>query len=262
MAHGFGAQRDFALEPFARVFANAGMAVLLFDYRGFGDSEGLPRQWVSPRRHIQDYHSALAYVRSLADIDANKLGLWGTSFSGGHVLVVAAQDQRIQAVSSMVPFVSGPASLGRVPGKTLLQLSWAGIRDWVQAISGGPAYQLPIVGRPGELAMMSSPESYPGYMSMVPKGTSWRNETPARIALAAGLYMPFRFASQVACPTLIVAGKQDSLVPLDSIRSTAEKIPQCRLEELDCNHFAPYSGEWFEKAAEIQRQFLVQHLLA
>jgi fermentation-respiration switch protein FrsA (DUF1100 family) len=261
MAHGFGAQRDFALPAFAKIFAGAGMAVFLFDYRCFGDSEGLPRQWVSPRRHVQDYHAALAHVRSLPNIDRARLGLWGTSFSGGHVLVVAAQDQRIRAVSSMVPFVSGPASLGRVPGKILLKLTWGGIRDWLQVLSGGPAYELPIVGQPGELAMMSSPESYSGYMSMVPQGTTWRNLTPARIALAAGLYMPYRYAAQVSCPTLIVAGRKDSLVPLDSIRSAAAGIDQCKLEELECNHFQPYQGDWFEKVSEIQRQFLVRELV-
>ena len=261
MAHGFGAQRDFSLPPFAQVFANAGMAVFLFDYRGFGDSEGLPRQWVSPRRHVQDYHAALAHVRSCDNIDKRRLGLWGTSFSGGHVLVVAAQDRDIKAVSCMVPFVSGPASLGRMPPATLLKLTWAGIRDWLQALSGGPVHQLPIVGKPQELAMMTSPESYPGYMAMVPGNTDWRNETPARIALAAGLYMPARFASQVNCPVLMVAGRQDSLIPLRSIRKTAARIPDCVLEELECNHFQPYQGEFFEQVSQIQCRFLVQELV-
>lgn len=261
MAHGFGAQRDFALPPFARVFAEAGMAVFLFDYRGFGDSEGLPRQWVSPRRHIQDFHAALAHVRACDDIDKRRLGLWGTSFSGGHVLVVAAQDRDIKVVSSMVPFVSGPASLGRIPPSALLKLTWAGVRDWLQSLSGGPVHQLPIVGQPGDLAMMSTPESYAGYMAMVPAETGWRNETPARIALAAGLYMPARFASQVNCPTLIVAGRQDSLIPLESIRKTAASISNCTLEELDCGHFEPYQGEFFKTVSQIQSRFLVQVLV-
>ncbi len=262
MAHGFAAQRDFALEPFARALVSAGMAVFVFDYRGFGDSDGLPRQWVSPRRHIQDYHAALAHVRSMAEIDKQRLGLWGTSFSGGHVLVVAAQDQRIKAVSSMVPFVNGPASLRRIPIVELLKMTWAGIRDWLQIASGGPTYQLPVIGKPDELAMMNTPDSYLGYLDMIPEGSDWRNETPARIALSAGFYMPSRFASQVNCPTLVVAGKQDSLVPLESIRKTAGNIPQCDLEILDCRHFEPYQGELLEKVSRMQAHFMAEHLLA
>lgn len=262
MAHGFGAQRDFALQSFARALVEAGMAVFVFDYRGFGDSDGLPRHWVSPRRHIQDYHAALSHVRSLDEIDNQRIGLWGTSFSGGHVLVVAAQDQRIKAVSSMVPFVNGPASLRRMPIPELLKLTWAGIRDWLQVISGGPSYLLPIVGKPGELSMMNTRDSYRGYLDMIPQGSAWRNETPARIALSAGFYMPSRFASQVNCPTLVVAGKKDSLVPLESIRKTAGDIPSCDLEVLDCGHFEPYQGEMLEKVSQIQAHFMAGELLA
>ncbi len=91
--------------------------------------------------------------------------------------------------------------------------------------------------------------------------TDWRNETPARIALAAGLYMPARFASQVNCPVLIVAGRQDSLIPLRSIRKAAARISDCVLEELECNHFQPYQGEFFEQVSQIQCRFLVQELV-
>lgn len=261
MAHGFAAQRDFALEPFARALVSSGMAVFRFDYRGFGDSDGLPRHLVSPRRHIQDFHAALAHVRSLDQVDKQRLGLWGTSFSGGHVLVVAAQDQRIKAVSSMVPFVNGPASLRRFPVGELLKLTWAGIRDWLQVASGGPAYHLPVVGRPGELAMMNTRESYEGYLGMMPEGSAWRNETPARIALAAGFYMPSRFASRVNCPTLMVAGKKDSLVPLENIRKTAGNMPSCDLEILECGHFDPYQGELMEKVSRMQAHFMAGELL-
>ena len=261
MAHGFAAQRDFALEPFARALVSSGMAVFLFDYRGFGDSDGLPRHLVSPRRHIQDFHAALAHVRSLDQVDKQRLGLWGTSFSGGHVLVVAAQDQRIKAVSSMVPFVNGPASLRRFPIGELLKLTWAGIRDWLQVASGGPAYHLPVVGRPGELAMMNTRESYEGYLGMMPEGSTWRNETPARIALAAGFYMPSRFAPRVNCPTLMVAGKKDSLIPLENIRKTAGNMPSCDLEILECGHFDPYQGELMEKVSRMQAYFMAGELL-
>jgi len=107
MAHGFAAERSFGLPAFAERFAEKGLAVLLFDYRNFGDSEGEPRNLVSPKRHLEDWRAAIAHARSLEAVDGTRLGLWGTSFSGGHVLVSAARDKGVRAVVAQVPFVDG-----------------------------------------------------------------------------------------------------------------------------------------------------------
>ncbi|CAM9559813.1 unnamed protein product [Choristocarpus tenellus] len=95
LAHGMGAQKDFGLPTYAEAFANRGLASFVFDYRSFGGSDGMPRHLVHPWKHIQDYQSALAHVRSSGldgRVDTSRLGLWGTSFAGGHVLEVAATD--------------------------------------------------------------------------------------------------------------------------------------------------------------------------
>src|SRR6267378_3316004 len=102
MAHGVGATKDMFLEPIARRFAGAGLAVLLFDYRSFGASGGEPRQRVFPRDQIEDYRSALTWLSLQHQVDANRLGIWGTSFGGGTVLHVAAYDPRVKAVVSQV----------------------------------------------------------------------------------------------------------------------------------------------------------------
>src|SRR6266550_5893250 len=102
MAHGLGAVKEMYLEPFARRFAEAGIAALLFDYRGFGASGGEPRQRIFPRDQIEDYRSALTWLSLQPEIDADRLGVWGSSFSGGHVLHVAAYDPRVKAVVSQV----------------------------------------------------------------------------------------------------------------------------------------------------------------
>ncbi len=90
------------LEPFARRFAQAGIAALVFDYRYLGASGGEPRQRIHPRDQIEDYRSALTWLSLQPEIDADRLGVWGTSFSGGHVLHVAAHDPRVKAVVSQV----------------------------------------------------------------------------------------------------------------------------------------------------------------
>ena len=111
MAHGFGATRDSGLLPFAERFAEAGTDVLLFDYRGFGTSEGTPRQHVSHRRHRQDYHAAIAYARNLDGVDPERIVAWGSSYSGGHVVAVAAADPRVAAVISQGAAMDGFGSL-------------------------------------------------------------------------------------------------------------------------------------------------------
>jgi len=115
MAHGFGAERTFRLPAFAERFVARGLAVFLFDYRGFGASDGAPRQWVSPRRHLEDWLAAVEHVKGLASVDPGRLALWGTSFGGGHVLVVAARTPGITAVVAQVPLLDGlaVAALGR-----------------------------------------------------------------------------------------------------------------------------------------------------
>ena len=83
MGHGFGATRDAGLLPFAERFAAAGVDVLVFDYRGFGTSEGTPRQDVDHRRHREDYHAAIAAARAHDGVDPDRIVLWGSSYSGG-----------------------------------------------------------------------------------------------------------------------------------------------------------------------------------
>lgn len=102
-----GAQKDMGLHNYASRFAAAGLAVFVFDYRTFGGSDGEPRNWISPRRHLQDWRAALKHVtETLAPagvLDGSKVALWGTSFGGGHALVMAGEMQdKVSAVVAQV----------------------------------------------------------------------------------------------------------------------------------------------------------------
>jgi len=255
MAHGFGAIRAAGLYAFAERFVKAGYAVFLFDYRGFGDSEGEPRHWVSPRRHLQDWKAALVHVRKLPQVDASRLVLWGSSFSGGHVLQTAAEDGGVAAVIAQVPHVSGLASVSKVPLASLVKLSVAALRDVAGSLVGRPHYSR-IVGKPGELAAMSSAESWDGYMALFPEGARWENKVLSRIFLELPLYSPGRFASRVKAPTLVVAGRQDSVTPPKAAQRAAARLPQGEFELLDSNHFQPYVDAMFEKNIGLQLSFL------
>ena len=261
MAHGFGAQRDFGLEPYAEVFARRGLAVFLFDYRNFGASEGKPRNLVNPWRHLRDWRAAISYVRSLKEVDGSRLALWGSSYSGGHVIVTASRDEGVAAIAAQVPFVDGVSSATYTGFKHAWQATAAGLKDLARALTFREPYRVPIVSDPKTFGIMNTPESEPGYMSIVPEGTDWRNECPARAVLELLLYRPIGRAREVRCPALVIMGERDSLIKPGAVERAASRMREVTLVHLPVGHFDVYTGEWFDKVSGLQADFFARHLL-
>ncbi len=259
MAHGFAAERGFRLPAFAERFVAAGYAAFLFDYRNFGDSEGQPRHWVDPWRHHQDWRAALAYVQTLPGIDLDRIVLWGSSFSGGHVLQIASERPRIAAVISQVPHVDGLATLRQMPLGQVIKGTVAGLRDTVGRLFGRPHY-VPVVGRPGSFAAMTTPETYDGWYAIVPEDSAWENRVLGRAFLGVPLFSPIRRAPRIAVPTLVIAGKDDSITPPAAAERTAARIPDAEFHCLDTNHFGPYVDPVFETNIALQLDFLQRRL--
>lgn len=143
MAHGLGGTRKMRLTAFAERFVAAGYACLVFDYRHFGDSEGQPRQLLDINRQLEDWKAAIAYARQLLGIDHSKIILWGSSFSGGHVLATAAQDANIRAVISQCPFTDGLSSSLVMDPVTSLKLTTLALRDRIGAVLGNEPVMVP-----------------------------------------------------------------------------------------------------------------------
>ncbi len=114
MSHGFSGVMDMGLQPYAEAFQAAGLACLVYDHRNFGDSDGDVRQEVDPWQQIRDMRDVIGHARNRADVDENRIGLWGTSYSGGHVLVIGAVDRRVKCVVSQVPVTSGSGAIERM----------------------------------------------------------------------------------------------------------------------------------------------------
>jgi dipeptidyl aminopeptidase/acylaminoacyl peptidase len=110
MAHGFSATRFHGIDPVARAFAEAGFVVLLHNHRNFGGSGGEPRHDIDHWRQIEDWRQAISYLESLDYVDPKRIGVWGTSFSGGHAILLGATDRRLKAVVTQVPTIDGFAS--------------------------------------------------------------------------------------------------------------------------------------------------------
>lgn len=262
MAHGFGGTRDAGLEAFAECFADAGLHVLLFDYRHFGASEGEPRQLVSIGRQQADWHAAIAHARELEGVDGERIGLWGTSFSGGHVVAVAAADPEVAAISSQVPMLDGMATLRALIRNAgigpVARVSLAGLRDQAAAMAGAGPVTLPIVGAPGELAAMSTPDALPGYTAITPP--DWVNRFCARVMLGLANYRPIRAARRLRCPALFIGCTRDAITPPEPTRRAAQLAPDAELLELDMGHFDIYVGEGFARASSAQRDFFLKRL--
>lgn len=97
MAHGFSAPKEALLANFADRFAAAGFVVTVFDYRFLGASEGEPRGQIIPSQQIDDYRNAITWTQMQKEVDPNRIGIWGTSYSGAHVLHLGAFDRRVKA---------------------------------------------------------------------------------------------------------------------------------------------------------------------
>lgn len=192
MAHGLGGVREMRLDAFAERFADAGYACLVFDYRHFGASDGQPRQLLSVRRQRQDWAAAVAFARTLPGVDAARTVLWGSSFSGGHVIAVGAADPTVAAVVSQCPYTDGLASSLAVAPLTSLRVTLRALRDLVGSWLGRRPRSIPLAGEPGTVALMTAPDAVPGYLALVEEDSTFRNEVAARVALEIAFGGPGR----------------------------------------------------------------------
>jgi len=116
MAGGWCYVKEIVMPHYADFFVKAGLAALLFDYRRFGESEGEPRQHINPWDQIEDYKNAISFAETLPEVDPNRIGIWGISYSGGHVLIVGATDPRVKCIVSTIPVVHGFETQKQVHG--------------------------------------------------------------------------------------------------------------------------------------------------
>lgn len=260
MGHGFGGTRDAGLPAYAQRFSAAGLHVIIFDYRHFGGSDGEPRQLISIKKQLEDWRAAAAFARDMEGVDPSRVALWGSSFSGGHVVETAFHDRRVAAVIAQCPVLDGISVLraymryaGNASG---VRLSIAALRDKYHSLIKHSPVMLPIVAPPGTLAFLSSADAEPGYRAIAPAG--WRNETAARIALEMPFYRPIRHIYDLSCPQLLQFCNRDLIAPQPQIDLTRQARGRRNIvvRTYDCGHFDLYQGQWFEQAIDGQIAFL------
>jgi uncharacterized protein len=261
MAHGWSGVREQRLDAYAERFAAAGLAALVFDYRNFGASEGEPRDLIDIRRQLEDWAAAISFARSLPGVNCERIALWGSSFSGGHVLTTAARDHRLAAVVSQVPFIDGLKNLGFYGLRQTLMLTREGLRDALGAFRGRPPHMIASVGPPGSVAVMTSPDADPGFRAIDPAASNWHNEASARALLTVSAYRPGRKVGEIRAPVLYCVGDKDAVTPPGPAIDAAHRTPSSELRRYPIGHFDIYIGEWFERAVADQVDFFERTLL-
>ena len=271
MAHGFSATIAMCLDEFASFFRDAGFAVLLYDHRNLGFSDGEPRGEINPWAQTRDYRLALTWLGAREEVDAERLAVWGSSFSGGEVLVLGAVDERIKAVVANVPMAGMPGvdySDNQAAFETmraqLLDESGEGLAD--KAV--GPPLELAVVEDDASerSVFLAQPESKDWFLRTGGRdGSGWRNEVTLVNAFSATPNFDPAVCAEFISPTplLMVVASNDTLCPTKpSLETFARAREPKRLEMVEGHHFSDYEGASFEQVATVMRDFLKEHLEA
>ncbi|MBO0717660.1 MAG: alpha/beta fold hydrolase, partial [Rhizobiales bacterium] len=249
MAHGLTGTRRDRLGAFAERFAAAGIAALVFDYRGFGDSTGEPDLF-EPSRQLDDWRAAIAFARSLPDIDAGRVATFGSSLGGGNALAAAAEDPRVAAAISQVPFLDRDSQTYAKPQNVVEEMKAA----------AAEGRYLAAVGQPHEAAFISAPGAEVGWRRVVAIGeqSRWRNRCSAAWLLGPP-YSPIQHAASLHCPWLVCIAADDQVAKPGPAIEAARQAPKGELRIID--HFDIYDGPPHEAVVADEIEFLHRHLL-
>lgn len=266
MAHGFSAVKEMYLDKFAEHFAANGLAALVFDNRNFGASDGKVRQEIDPWQQVRDYRDAITFAETLPQTDADRIGIWGSSYSGAHVIVVGALDRRVKCVSSQVPLISGHENARRLIRADFIEGFQKALEADRRARYRGEAPgMVPVVAEnPLGPAALPTPDSWVWFTETHKlRAPSWRNEVTLRsvemfMDYEPGAYLPFVSPT----PLQIVVATGDVLTVADQAIAGYERaLHPKRLVCLKGGHFDAYIAG-FEQASTAASSWFKEHLCA
>jgi len=253
LSHGFGAVKEMALDQYAEIFYEAGFACLLYDHRNTGSSGGDLRGEIDPWQQISDMRDAITYAANRAEVNAERIGLWGTSFSGGHSLVVAATDRRVKCVVSAVPTISGHQNTTRALTTDAYAAFLEDVNQERSARQRGEEPRtIPI--------SMEGDESYE-WSKVAGVGTTYENSCTLLSRAFRAAYEPGHYITAISpTPLLMVLATHDTkcLTDVQLEAYSAAHEPK-KLEMVPGGHYAPYSTQ-LETIASASRDWFETHL--
>ncbi|MFZ5731750.1 MAG: alpha/beta hydrolase [Pseudomonadota bacterium] len=266
MSHGFSAVKEQGLAEFAGVFCDAGLAVLVFDHRYLGDSDGDERGRIIASEQHEDTRAALTWLSRQPGIDADRIGLWGTSYSGGHALFIGALDPRVKAVVAQAPALDVARSLIGLAGRAGFDGYLALLADdQAKRNRGEPSGRIPVVAPTGEPSVLATADSYDWFSNAARTTLTWTPTTTLESVARMAEYQPASFVDLISPkPLLMIAAENDSLIPIAQVRSAFARAGEPKkLIEVRCGHFDFYPGQpHHELAARAATDWFRTHLLS
>ena len=264
MAHGWSAVKEMYLDDFAAKFANGGFVVLVFDYRNFGDSEGEPRSHIDPTMQHEDYKNAITWASLQPVVDASRIGIWGSSYSGAHVLHLAAFDRRVKCAVAQVPLVNATDNFRRLVRAD----HFPGLQGWLAAdraeeYTTGKINYLPVVDEQGKPSALPTQDSYDWFIKTgQTRAPKWENRQTVRSLELALEYNPAANIHLISpTPLMMIVAEHDILTPTDlAIEAYGRAREPKQLVILPGGHFDAYvSG--FQSASTPALNWFKQHLM-
>jgi fermentation-respiration switch protein FrsA (DUF1100 family) len=265
MAHGFSAVKEMYLPNFAERFADAGFVVLVFDYRFIGEGEGEPRQHVIPEEQHKDYKNAITWISQHPEVDEERIGIWGSSYSGGHVLHLAATDRRVKAVVAQVPLVNGWKNAQRLMRPDIMNNFIKDLNEYRKSrYNGGEVQHVAVVAPEGEPSALPTPDSYEWFITggdtIAP---NWKNEVTLETMEAFLGYNPAGLIDIISpTPLLMIVADNDELTPTDLAIEAFQKAREPKeLVIIPGGHFGAYMEPGLSHSAPPAVTWFKKHLL-
>lgn len=264
VAHGFTAVKEQSLDQLGEALAAAGVAALVYDHRCLGASDGLPRRHIDPWAQIRDYRHAISFAETLDEVASDRIGVWGTSYSGAHAIVVAAIDKRVKAGCSQVPMIAG---LGMVQRHMDTMQKWYPLLDaldedrriWAR---GEEPSRICVVSQDPDVPhVLAGARSFNFFDHFKDKAPNWQNDITLRSIDLALEYDPRPFVELLnTTPYQFIISEDDLATPSDLQLEAYGRIRGPKeLVVIPGDHYTSYL-EYLPIAANAAADFFRRHL--
>jgi fermentation-respiration switch protein FrsA (DUF1100 family) len=263
MAHGFAGVKEMGLTGFAEQFESAGFVTLVFDYRFWGESEGEPRNQIFALEMVEDYRNAITWLSNRPEVDSQKIGIWGTSYSGGLCLFVGSHDKRVKAVVAQVPSAMSPEHRREKDPAAWDRVGEMLVQDRIRRYETGDVTYMKVVAPEGEPCVFPDKDAYEFYMTYEESIPNWENKVSLESLEKVREFDPVSMI-HLAAPTalLLIAGENDNLIQIKTVKETYEKAHEPKkLSILPITHFVPYKDPWLSKIGDLSIDWFKNHLI-
>ncbi len=256
LVHGFAGVKEMLLPAFAEHFAANGMAALTFDYRGFGESEGVPGRLV-PHEQITDIRNAITYATTLDGIDSNRIGLWGTSYGGANAIVAASRDRRVNVLCVQLTFGNGErVIMGGKSDEEKEKLRESIHRIWSKAVTDNKQMML------GVNRLLADEQSKKFYSEFVQKFDALKIKLPFLTMRETMEHIPEEYIGRINIPISITVATGDTVNPPEESYRLYELAnePKALFEIENATHYEVYEGLYFNQAVAQQTEWFKKYI--